>query len=60
MSTHDLQIKARDEWYGSRDLRRQYATPEYYWSERYQRVYCPNCRADTRLLHAVETVPRAM
>ena len=46
MSIHELQIRARDEWYGSRELQREYATPEFYWWERYQRVYCPECRAN--------------
>lgn len=46
MSVHELQIKVRTEWYGSRELQRQFPTPEFYWWEKYQRVYCPNCRAD--------------
>jgi len=46
MSLHELQIKAHDEWYGSKELRREFATPEYYWWEKYQRVYCPGCRAN--------------
>lgn len=50
MSIHELQIRARDEWYGSRELQREYATPEFYWWERYQRVYCPECRADFKAL----------
>ncbi|MEA3278150.1 MAG: hypothetical protein U9Q81_23260 [Pseudomonadota bacterium] len=51
MSVYQLQIRARNEWYGSRDLQREYATPEYYWWEKYQRVYCPECRANLMLLH---------
>jgi hypothetical protein len=50
MSVHELQIRARDEWYGSQELQRRYATPEFYWWERYQRIYCPSCRADFRAL----------
>lgn len=50
MTVHQLQLKARAEWYASRELRQQYPTPEYYWSECYQRVYCPHCRADWRLM----------
>ncbi len=46
MNVRGLQIRARDEWYGSDALQREFATPEYYWSEKYQRVYCPDCRAD--------------
>jgi hypothetical protein len=38
MSVHELQIRARDEWYGSQELQRRYATPEFYWWERYQRI----------------------
>jgi hypothetical protein len=49
MSVHALQIKARDEWYGSMKLRREYRTPEYYWSMRYERVYCPGYRAEPGL-----------
>jgi len=44
MSIHELQMKAGREWYGSETLQRQYATPEFYWREKYQRVYCPGCR----------------
>lgn len=29
MSTEQLQVKARDEWYGSKELQRQYATPSF-------------------------------
>ena len=50
MSVHELQIKAMDEWNASKALRQEFATPEYYWSQKYQRVYCPNCRIDFALL----------
>jgi hypothetical protein len=50
MSVHELQTRARDEWHGSKSLQREFATPEYYWSEKYQRVYCPDCRADSAAL----------
>jgi hypothetical protein len=46
MSLSELKLKARNEWYGSARLQQEYATPEYYWTLRYQRVYCPGCRAD--------------
>ncbi len=46
MSLYQLQIKARDEWRGSAALQREYRTLEFYWWSRYQRVYCPGCRAD--------------
>lgn len=46
MSLYQLQVKARDEWMGSAALQRQYPTLEFYWWSRYQRVYCPNRRAD--------------
>ncbi len=58
MSTEQLQVKARDEWYGSKELQRQFATPEFYWWKRYQRVYCPECRADWSLLDPWEMAPR--
>lgn len=46
MSISELQIKARNEWYRSTRLQQEYATPEYYWTLKDQRVYCPGCRAD--------------
>mgnify|MGYP001813040877 CR=1 FL=1 len=46
MSVYQLQIKALEEWSRSKELQREYTTPEYYWWKRYQRIYCPNCRAD--------------
>jgi len=50
MSVHELQIKALDEWYDSKALQQEFATPAFYWSEKYQRVYCPSCRANFALL----------
>jgi hypothetical protein len=55
MSVHELQVKARDEWNGSKALQREFATPEYYWSEKYQRVYCPVCRAGLATLRRTTT-----
>ena len=55
MSICELQMKARSEWYGSGHLQREYATPEYYWAEKYQRVYCPSCRADFARLSRTST-----
>lgn len=52
MNAHELQIQAGAEWHASRELRRRFATPENYWWERYQRIYCPECRADWRMLRA--------
>jgi hypothetical protein len=52
MNAHELQIQAGAEWHTSRELRRRFATPEHYWWERYQRIYCPRCRADWRMLRA--------
>jgi hypothetical protein len=58
MSISELQIKARNEWYGSARLQQEYATPEYYWTLTYQRVYCPGCRADfSRLSRPSRPVP---
>ena len=45
MSVAQLQAKALDEWSCSKRLQREYPTPEYYWWKRYQRIYCPACRA---------------
>lgn len=45
MSVYQLQLKAREEWYRSKDLQREYPTLEYYWWKRYQRIYCPHSRA---------------
>ena len=50
MNVYQLQIKALEEWRRSKALQREYTTPEYYWWKRYQRIYCPNCRADFSLL----------
>jgi hypothetical protein len=57
MSTDRLQIRARGEWYGSSRLQREYPTPEFYWCQRYQRVYCPACRASAALLHPAARTP---
>jgi hypothetical protein len=57
MTKQTLQAKAGAEWWGSPELQRTYPTPEFYWWERYQRVYCPDCRADERLLHDARPVP---
>jgi hypothetical protein len=40
MSTRQLQIHAYREWTRAPDLKRQYHTFDYYWMERYARVYC--------------------
>lgn len=57
MSIYELQNKAREEWSGSTELQREYATPEYYWWKRYQRVYCPDWRADWALLSRGKAAP---
>jgi hypothetical protein len=58
MSIHQLQIKARDEWYGCKNLQREYPTPEYYWWKKYQRIYCPQARAKAEVLHSMAWMPR--
>ena len=45
MSVSQLKAKALDEWSCSKKLQREYPTPEYYWWKKYQRIYCPGCRA---------------
>jgi hypothetical protein len=55
MDVRGLQIRARDEWFGSNALQREFATPEFYWSEEYQPVYCPDCPADFMRLCRVRT-----
>jgi len=45
MSVSELQARALNEWSGSKDLQREYPTPEYYWWKCYQRIYCPGYRA---------------
>jgi hypothetical protein len=39
MSTRQLQIRAYNEWQGSSDIKCRYHTFDYYWFERYVRVY---------------------
>lgn len=56
MNAHELQIQAGSEWHASRELRRRFATPEHYWWARYQRIYCPHCRADWRMLRAATSI----
>ena len=54
MSISQLQAKALDEWSSSKRLQREYPTPEYYWWKRYQRIYCPDCRAQYALISLVK------
>lgn len=39
MTQQQLEIRARSEWGGSREVRRRYPTFDHYWRERYARVY---------------------
>jgi hypothetical protein len=39
MSARELQVKAYREWNRSNELQYRYHTFDYYWSERYARVY---------------------
>jgi hypothetical protein len=39
MTTRQLQNQAYKEWNCSQDIKRSYHTFEYYWVERYARVY---------------------
>jgi hypothetical protein len=39
MTTRQLQFQARKEWSGSPDIKCRYHTFEYYWAERYERIY---------------------
>ena len=39
MTIRQLQIQAYREWNGSSETRRKYHTFDYYWFERYARVY---------------------
>ena len=57
MNVLQLQTKAGREWWGSQELQRTYPTPEFYWWQRYQRVYCPDCRADAGLLRDARPIP---
>jgi hypothetical protein len=45
MSTRQLQIQAYREWQASSDIQRKYLTFDFYWWERYARVY----RLDARV-----------
>jgi hypothetical protein len=53
MSTRDLKVQAYREWSRSTELQYLYHTFDYYWSERYARVYRLPVRIATvrRLLH---------
>lgn len=57
MTVQQLQTKAGREWWGTHELQRTYPTPEFYWREKDQRVYGPECRADARLLHDARPIP---
>jgi hypothetical protein len=39
MTTRQLHIRAYREWKGSSDIKRNFHTFEYYWWEKYARVY---------------------
>ena len=39
MSARDLKVQAYREWSHSNELQDRYHTFDYYWSERYARVY---------------------
>jgi hypothetical protein len=39
MSARDLKVQAYREWSRSTELQYRYHTFDYYWSERYARVY---------------------
>jgi len=39
MTIRQLQIQAREEWSRSPDIKGRYHTFEYYWAERYERIY---------------------
>jgi hypothetical protein len=39
MSARELKVQAYREWSRSTDLQYRYHTFDYYWSERYARVY---------------------
>lgn len=53
MTSTQLQVQALNEWKRSSDIKRQYHTFEYYWFERYARVYRlePRPRAVAGLVH---------
>jgi hypothetical protein len=45
MTTRQLHIRAYTEWQRSPDIKREYHTFEYYWWEKYARVYGLSARA---------------
>jgi hypothetical protein len=45
MTTRQLHIRAYSEWKRSPDIKREYHTFEYYWWEKYARVYGLSARA---------------
>jgi hypothetical protein len=53
MSARELKIQAYREWSHSTELQNRYHTFDFYWSERYVRVYLLPARTDPlrRLLH---------
>ena len=53
MSARELQVQAYREWSCSNELQYRYHTFDYYWSERYARVYRFPTRVASlgRLLH---------
>jgi hypothetical protein len=53
MSTRQLQIQAYREWHASTAIKRKYLTFDFYWWERYARVYrlSPRVRAVDEEIH---------
>jgi hypothetical protein len=53
MSARELQVQAYREWSRSTELKYRYHTFDYYWSERYARVYRLPARVGAlgRVLH---------
>jgi len=47
MSVEQLRLQAFNEWNGSGRIKQQYHTFEFYWSERYARVYRLPNRVDS-------------
>ena len=47
MTPRQLHIRAYTEWQRSPDIKREYHTFEYYWWEKYARVYGLSARADS-------------
>lgn len=47
MTTRQLKIQAREEWSGTPDVKDRYHTFEYYWAERYERIYRLSIRLRT-------------